>query len=86
MSLVIEKEQESKEKGWICPKCERVHGPQVDECRECNSPIKYVPIPVITPYWIPQYPWSPTSDPWGLFHRVTTSDNTLGCKIGGKEE
>lgn len=23
--------------GWICPKCKRVYGPHVDECRKCNT-------------------------------------------------
>ena len=26
--------------GWKCPKCERVYGPMITECKECNHVIK----------------------------------------------
>lgn len=24
-------------RGWECPKCNRIYGPHVNECRECNA-------------------------------------------------
>lgn len=27
------------ERGWICPKCQRVHAPFVPACHPCNQPI-----------------------------------------------
>ena len=24
-------------KGWICPKCDKVYSPKVKQCKECNN-------------------------------------------------
>jgi hypothetical protein len=48
--------------GWKCPVCEKVWGPHVDGCAECNGQHeykwKYVPVP-----YYPTYPswWPPVT-------------------------
>ena len=29
----------NEDKGWKCPKCDRVYGPSVEECKYCNAKI-----------------------------------------------
>ena len=58
-------------KGWICPKCGKVYGPDVKECAGCNAkivnPITWIPyypdsLPCIHPWWgiYPPAPWQPS--------------------------
>lgn len=28
------------QKGWVCPKCDRVYAPSCMECFYCNNPVK----------------------------------------------
>ncbi len=43
--------------GWQCPKCQKIYGPQVAECAQCNE-WKYLPqsssvctAPEMGPHW-----------------------------------
>lgn len=59
----------SDNKGWECPKCERVYGPHVDECKYCSSGLAGLPelpklpelpqLPRHRPIWV---------DPWWYYY------------------
>ena len=36
-------------KGWICPKCDKVYSPDVKECKDCNWQFNQYP-----PKWVPR--------------------------------
>ena len=51
------------DRGWICPKCEKVYAPSVEECGACNEVHARAPAP---PYvWIyPSPPWPNYPQPY----------------------
>ena len=51
-------------KGWVCPKCDKVLAPHVDECKKCNEEVGgYYP-------FAPAYPWDQTA-PWARIASAT---------------
>ena len=55
-------------KGWICPKCGKVFGPDVTECYYCNDDWGQP--------WKPNDPWyPPTVTPWQPLSPVVTWSN-----------